>query len=300
MEGNPMRARERGFALMEWVTVLAIVAVGACLLVPAVERSRSMARQASCVDNLKMLGLAMHNYHSANDVLPMSMVVGPGHGLGHSNLTAALPYVDQTNVYNAYNFNLENWHEANATAVGTTIDAYVCPFNKEAPTRPASELVGIDGKPIPGSSKFAPAHYGANWGGGRGEWGADFVKAHGTYRGVIMTVIDKDGKDKAHNVSFAEITDGTSNTVMLVEKRDSFGWAVGGWSGSEFDVGPSPAYEGTDKKTRRVYTGSPHADGPYALMCDGAVRLLPAQEDRKVWYALITRNGNEPIDPNGN
>jgi prepilin-type processing-associated H-X9-DG protein len=104
-----------------------------------------------------------------------------------------------------------------------------------------------------------------------------------------------DGKPKARNVTMADITDGTSFTLAVVEKRDSFGWAVGGWGGSEFDVYTTPAFQGDDKLARKVYTGSPHADGPNAAFCDGSVRALPARQDKKIWYRLITRAGNEPV-----
>ncbi len=92
-----------------------------------------------------------------------------------------------------------------------------------------------------------------------------------------------------------EITDGTAFTLAIVEKRDSFGWDVGGWGGSEFDVHTAPAYVGDDPLARKVYSGSPHADGPTALLCDGSVRRLPARQDRILWYALLTRAGGEVI-----
>src|SRR5262249_30807594 len=151
-------------------------------------------------------------------------------------------------------------------------------------------------------STFARAHYGANWGGGRGPWGEDFVKQKGTYLGVMMTVITPDGKLKgpdgrprARCVSLKDITDGVSLTLAMVEKRDSFGWAVGGWGGSEFDVHTSPAYEGDDPLARKVYTGSNHTNGPSAVFCDASVRRLSARLDQKVWYALLTRAGGEAV-----
>jgi prepilin-type processing-associated H-X9-DG protein len=118
----------------------------------------------------------------------------------------------------------------------------------------------------------------------------------------MMTVITPDGEamaadgqPKARVVNRNGITDGASFTLAIVEKRDSFGWAVGGLGGSEFDVHTSPAYEGDDKFARKVYSGSTHAEGPNALMCDGSVRQLRAKQDRALWYALITRAGAEPV-----
>ena len=104
-----------------------------------------------------------------------------------------------------------------------------------------------------------------------------------------------DGRPRARNVHFAEITDGLSFTVAIMEKRDSFGWAVGGWGGSEFDVHTTPAYRGDDKMSQKVYSGSTHPEGANGLLCDGSVRSLPARQDKKIWYRLITRAGGEVV-----
>ena len=174
---------------------------------------------------------------------------------------------------------------------------FLCPDNPDTEGTPAWEVRYPESK-----ATFAKGHYGANWGGGRGAWGEDFVKEKGTYQGVMMTVISadglvkaKDGKPRARNVGNAGITDGTSNTLAIVEKPDSFGWAVGGWGGSEFDVNTTPAYEGSDPIARKVYTGSPHEEGPNAAFCDGSVRSLSPKMDKKLWYALITRAGGETV-----
>ena len=323
-ESSMRRDTRRGITLVELLVVAAVVTVLVALLLPAVQTARAAARAASCVNNLKQIGLALHNYHSANGTLPMSQTRGDAHGNGHSVFMAILPYLEEVRVYNGYNFSLENWHPSNQTSVMTRISAYVCPDNPNVDEVPAGEVRFPESR-----STFAQTHFGANWGGGRGPWGEDFVKQKGTYLGVMMTVISPDGKGtgpddrsrrspggairrrpaappagkanppdgpaSAHNVSFAEITDGLSFTLAMVEKRDSFGWAVGGWGGSEFDVHTSPAYEGKDLLARKVFTGSTHADGPTALLCDGSVRGLPARQDRMLWYALITRAGGEVV-----
>jgi prepilin-type processing-associated H-X9-DG protein len=281
--------------------VAAVAGVVLAILVPAIATARAAARAANCVTHLKQIGLALHNYASANGVLPMSQVRGlgynDGHGNGHSVFTIVLPYMEQARIYNAYNFHLENWHVANETVTRLQVETFLCPDNPDAESIPASEVRYPESK-----STFAKGHYGANWGGGRGPWGEEFAKEKGTYVGVMMTVIAPDGrvkaadgKPKARNISFADITDGTSVTLAVVEKRDSFGWAVGGWGGSEFDVYKTPAYEGDDNLARKVYSGSTHADGPNALFCDGSVRSLPAKQDRNIWYRLITRAGGEAV-----
>ena len=206
---------------------------------------------------------------------------------------------------------------ANHTVVGTSVNMYLCPDNPNTDKVAAGEVRYPEPKAV-----FAKGHYGANWGGGhmrwnlgtsayrrlppkgdaRRPWGEDFVKERGTYLGVIMAVSTpdgqanaKDGKPLARSVRVADITDGLSFTLSFVEKRDSFGWAVGGWGGSEFDVHTAPAYEGDDPLARKVYSGSTHAQGTNALFCDGAVRSLSPKQDRATWYALITRAGGEAV-----
>jgi type II secretory pathway pseudopilin PulG len=283
--------------LVEVLVLLALVSVLVAILPPAVRAARAAARAAGCVNNLRQLGLALHNYHSANDTLPLSQIRGDGHGNGHSAFMAILPFMEETRTYNAYNFSLENSDASNQTAVMTRITAYLCPDNPTVENVPAGEIRFPESR-----STFARTHYGANWGGGRGPWGDDFVKTNGSYQGVMMTVITADGmvkgpdgRPRARTVSFKDITDGTSMTLAMIEKRDSFGWAVGGWGGSEFDAHTTPNYDVDDPLARKVYSGSSHAEGPSALMCDASVRSLTPRLDRAIWYALITRAGRDLV-----
>ena len=291
--------RRRGLTLIEVMVIVALGMVVVTLTVPALQAAQFRFRQANCINNMKQMGLALHNYHSANNSFPMSNVAGKGHGVGHSGFAMILPYMEQTALYNTYNFHLENWHAANTTTVGTRILTYLCPENRgNLDPLPAAEVLTPEGKAYPESkSKFARSHYGMNWGGGHSGWGDDFVKSNGIYRGVMMTVFDEKFKDKSRIVGMLQITDGTSNTLMIAEKLDSQGWGVGGWGGSEFDVAESPAPAGKDDKSRRIFTGSSHPGGINFLFCDGSARFLSATIERNVWYALMTRDGNEIIKP---
>ena len=104
-----------------------------------------------------------------------------------------------------------------------------------------------------------------------------------------------DGKPKVRNVGLKDITDGTSTTLALVEKHDSYGWAVGGLGGSEFDVNTQPNYAENDALARKVYSGSVHRQGVHALFCEGSVRRLEPKIDRELWYAMVTRAGGERV-----
>src|SRR6195952_3487321 len=103
----PSAAPRRSFTLIELLVVIAIIAVLIALLLPAVQAARESARRSQCVNNLKQLGLAMHNYHDTNNGLPW------GHGyFGWNDWSAfvlMLPQLEQTQVYNSLNFvNINN------------------------------------------------------------------------------------------------------------------------------------------------------------------------------------------------
>jgi prepilin-type processing-associated H-X9-DG protein len=297
-----MRGRgRRGLALVEVVAGCGMLLLLVALQLPAIARAREAARRSQCVNNLKQIALATHNYVSVTDVYPMSAVVGPGRGNGQGCFTQILPYMEQSPVFNAYNFALENWHAANTTAVGVKMAVFLCPSNKVGDPMAAADIRTHNGKPYPGKSKFAPGHYAANWGGVRQASGVEVAamypdpKHTDSFLGVLLTVVDPDAKTPTRNIGLRDITDGTSNTVAYAEKHESFGWAVGGWGGTEFDVNSSIAYDGADPKLRRVFTGSAHPDGLNVALADGSVLFVKQTIDRKLWYGMTTRAYGEDI-----
>src|SRR5215813_12840242 len=137
-----MVRRRRAFTLIELLVVIAIIAVLIALLLPAVQAAREAARRAQCTNNLKQIGLAIHNYHSTVNSLPWGD--GPW-WIEWSAHTLLLPYIEQGPIYNAINFidtqpfgltPMPNDNPANTTAEYTTIAGFLCPSDQDRLTSP--------------------------------------------------------------------------------------------------------------------------------------------------------------------
>ncbi len=166
---NPSRRRTtaRGFTLIELLVVIAIIAVLIALLLPAVQSAREAARRAQCVNNLKQMGLAIHNYQSANGSFPMGLfwVAEPGgswslqagagsHAFGFSFFAMMLPFMEQSNIYNAINFSIPagghpgngtgylggniNSGMINRTGLIAQINSFICPSDLQQTPLPFS------------------------------------------------------------------------------------------------------------------------------------------------------------------
>jgi prepilin-type N-terminal cleavage/methylation domain-containing protein/prepilin-type processing-associated H-X9-DG protein len=138
--------RRRGFTLIELLVVIAIIAVLIALLLPAVQAAREAARRAQCVNNLKQIGLALHNYHITNDKFPMGSSVAIGQTYvydakaGWSYAGPILPSLEQQAIYNSINFNYgvsfssatSLCYQFNATAINNQIRTFICPSDPAA------------------------------------------------------------------------------------------------------------------------------------------------------------------------
>jgi prepilin-type N-terminal cleavage/methylation domain-containing protein len=140
--------RMRGFTLMELMVVIAIIALLIALLLPAVQAAREAARRIQCTNNLKQIGLALHNYETALGAMPMTMSLsGTGNTVfydtGWSAQARILPYLEGNPLYSAANIGVFKEDPANATVIMLTVNAFICP--SEIKPQPSFHDYGVSG-----------------------------------------------------------------------------------------------------------------------------------------------------------
>ncbi len=233
-----MRSTRRGFTLIELLVVIAIIAILIGLLIPAVQKVRESAQRSQCMNNLKQIGLACHNYESSNGYLPPgSGPLANGAGSAPSLLSLVLPYVEQANLYNQFVFTADsNNSTANALARDSTVPIYTCPADPSTQTE-------LD----PGGSGKAcgVANYRGNVGttadqhGGVNGVAAAFPNdtAHlGVFNFTYSGTLNASNEFPVANVvKITDITDGTSSTAMFSETTRSLASNSNGGAKNNYD-----------------------------------------------------------------
>jgi len=201
--------RRRGFTLIELLVVIAIIAVLISLLLPAVQAAREAARRAQCVNNLKQIGIALHNYHSSQDSFPWGD--GPDEWNQWSSMALILPYLEQSSLQNAINFNygLQDWNlPINTTIHRTQVATFLCPSDIDRMTNADAHLN------YAGNAGTAPATF-YDWN-NTGAFDGLFTWAGNPPKGGSY-------KKNTTVAGFRDITDGTSNTAAFSEKVKGIG-----------------------------------------------------------------------------
>ncbi len=208
----------RGFTLIELLVVIAIIAVLIALLLPAVQSAREAARRAQCVNNLKQLGLSVHNYISTNNCFPPLIgsfnyppsMATPNVAFGGGPwplgwAVGLLPYMEQATLYNAANYSYGAFDQANLVTISMTkLNALICPSESQA------------NGPWPGVPSWI--NYAANFGGPASITGYNgpFVPMNPAQNGLSGCACYTNGNTGV--VGLQSVSDGTSNTSLFSEK----------------------------------------------------------------------------------
>jgi prepilin-type N-terminal cleavage/methylation domain-containing protein/prepilin-type processing-associated H-X9-DG protein len=319
------RSRHTAFTLVELLVVIAIIGVLVAILLPAVQAARESSRRASCSNNLKQIGLALHNFEDAKKQFP------PGRGGPppkiFSTLAYLLPYAEEGTLQAMIDL----------SQAPTTVVVAGVPYSGARNAPAASEIVNILGCPsdmiwgrIPGSN-FGSTNYAANAGSGQVDGGTLAATADGVFY-------------KESSVGFRQLTDGASHTAAFSERMLGAGqplstmtdsqaaiyilelsnavpvgsgcdspasgtwyskrgdkWILGNYGNTLYNHFRAPNAREWDCMNQPQQKGymtarSFHTQGVNVLFCDGSVRFIDDQVDLAVWRAASTRAGDERVD----
>jgi len=308
------RRKTAGFTLIELLVVIAIIAILIALLLPAVQQAREAARRTQCKNNLKQIGLALHNYHDSFRVFPYATTntgqcfTNAGDVVtNHTGWLMLLPMFDQGPLYNQFNF---SWATGiRNTGSGTVIGGTTSPPNTNL-ILSTNKLQALLCPSDTGPQFYAPgdATYGCGVPlGARTSYGFSVQQGNGCTRWMLEGTTTRSMFGLGSNANMRDIADGASNTVAVVETTldvddgETESWACSSHVGMGVNLNaarginnfwccawrapPNAQYQ-RNRNGEWGEPGSCHAGGIHVLMGDGTVRFLSENIDTGTRTAL--------------
>jgi prepilin-type N-terminal cleavage/methylation domain-containing protein/prepilin-type processing-associated H-X9-DG protein len=294
----------RGFTLVELLVVIAIIGILVALLLPAVQAAREAARRSQCSNNMKQMGLAVHNFHDTFKYLPPA-AAGDGYA---SNFVRMLPFMEQQNLYERFNIAASMETDATNQAIllntsgqlNATVQGYLCPSRRSGTQ--LSTLGPVIDYAIT-AARSDPSQ------------DADLLHvdngSQGTHLGAMILPPIPWPNIQRGQTTFASIVDGTSNTAMIAEKHVATDrlykaadegdgtyayWRLAAWKSwqtlrdAKWGIARSPRDTTSDYQRR---FGSYHPGTLHFLYVDGSVQAIPNTIDMTTLrYIIDRRDGN--------
>jgi prepilin-type N-terminal cleavage/methylation domain-containing protein/prepilin-type processing-associated H-X9-DG protein len=320
----------RGFTLIELLVVIAIIGVLIALLLPAVQAARAAAARISCVNHLKQIGLALQNFENSQGYLPASAIGTYNDASPYAQgwMTFILPQIEAGTLYNAFNQNANWYDQVNQTVVNTQISTYTCPSSVGSHTV-SGMIDDLSLNPPAGALPISAAttDYTCIWGIDPSLYSANGMTSPSDARGLITTAIYPPPPTPVLGFPLAQITDGLSNTVAVIECANrpqlwlkagmapnsvtggmagtTSGVVVSGgpWASDWRSVAPQGATQDGSSKpgpcmincTNDWEVYSLHAGGSNAVFGDGSVKFLSANIAPGIFAAIMTRACGEVV-----
>ncbi len=317
-----MRSR-RGFTLIELLVVIAIIGVLIALLLPAVQQAREAARRSQCTNNLKQIGIALHNYHDTLGRFPLSRATPATKS--YSAQSQMLGFLEQTALFNAINFDLGWALTVNATARSTEVNVFLCPSDPQS--RVPAGWAGVNYRAneganiVFGSGPLSdPGNVNASMGQPNGMFFANeannlrdardgtsntaLFSEHlkGDYSNAVSTA-DADTYWPQTNPATADEAMAQCRAINILDltyqRVSDVGapWIYGYHSTTHYYHSAPPNHRSCMFPPNRIMTtaNSAHPGGVNVLIGDGSVRFVKSTVDLAAWRSLGTRNGGELI-----
>lgn len=286
--------RRNGFTLVELLVVIAIIGILVGLLLPAVQSAREAARRTQCMNNLRQIGMALHNYESAYKRLPAGWIANrPDGEPGWGWAVALLPFMEQSPVYNQLDVRLDIEHPKNFLLIKQVIPTFICPSDINGPTfeigaaeeehedHEEGEVHNVDEGP-----KL-------------------FEMAKSNYVGVFGTTEIEDSPFQGNGaffgnsrIRFRDFTDGLSQTMIVGERCSRLGGSV--WHGVIPEAAePMARLVGSTDHVPNSPVGhfddfsSFHSLGAHFIMADCSVRMVSDSVREEIYSGMATRQGGE-------
>ncbi len=302
-----MRTRT-AFTLVELLVVIAIIGVLVGLLLPAVQAAREAARRLLCSNNIRQMGIAMHNYESTHRVFPHggagSVSLTNSSTLTRNRLSwgaAILPFLEQAPLYHSINHSRPYIHPDNASAGSTVVATYLCP------TTPKDELLRPNGDALNTPAIYARTDYAGNYG-ERSLRCFPSTNCQNNYgdatggRGTLLIGLDPE-------VAIRDIIDGTSHTILVGEAPEGL---------HSIWIGHKNVFDQSAPISAKISAGSTwqpclppfksrrgefcdfgqefhsyHTGGANFLLADGSSHFMASTVDLRVCAAMLSRRGGE-------